>query len=881
MAPRLRDDLVAATVEEDGVIYVDLTDPATGVNFRFYDFEYELARQLTGQPVDDVVAWASVTYELELTVAALDEFVEKLAGLGFLADGGAGAQPTEISPLSPSSVSAPFSAPIAIPDEPEIVELAAAPMFGEGSARLVVPAAESPAGAGTEPTTVAPAVPSFVASPAGTSPPRLAGEGDLPDLRPRDATAPPGRSRTLPGINLVPLTPMTSPSEGHGAPPVLPRLQSLGSPLPPLAADVVIGGGEIKRAPPRPVLEASPAAVGPPIAPFPLAATPPPLFGKAPPASPGPTPARPGGPSPGGQPPSRGSTPAPASSPRSPSPPVEETPFTSIAHAIVSELERTSESPAPVGWGGALEPPSGLVVAPSRPAGTTATGPTAQGPAAPVSAAPASTAPVAAAPVTAAPMTAAPVTAAPIARAPVSRAPIAGAPIAVPPVTAAPPIQVTPSAPGDASVPASKPESAKALVPVSDSPSAATGWTSTLANEVEKPVTDRGHPPGPAVVVMPPVEPAAVPPAPKRRAPLVVGVLMLSAVAAAAVYALRDQPHSPAPAPAAPSVHVTVPQPTTVYEWFATTGMVIAGHDDELAFKVAGRLQDVMPPGTTFSSGEAVGHLQGAAVRELNVNRIRSRVAFFEQLRDSSRAAGNEAAARQAEANLAARKRELAAAQTRLADLEIRPAVAGTIGQVLVDRGAFVKAGAPVFRIRAAGPRATFALGAVDQMKARALGFCRLETLPGGVNAPPPPAPGDAAVSATAADKVMRSLDCALPPAALPGGAADAGGALAVDLAAASGVAPGTAVRLASARFDGVFPLPRSAIVHDAAGKPPADRVWIVSAATQAADSRVVELAPSSSPDPALVSHGLATGDAIVVDPPADLVGGAPVNVVH
>src|SRR5216110_737328 len=119
MAPRLRDDLVAATVEEDGVVYLDLTDPATGVSFRFYDFEYELAMQLTGQPVEDVVAWASVTYELDLTPAALDEFVEKLAGLGFLASAGAGigAQPTEISPLSPSSGSAPFSAPIPIPEE--------------------------------------------------------------------------------------------------------------------------------------------------------------------------------------------------------------------------------------------------------------------------------------------------------------------------------------------------------------------------------------------------------------------------------------------------------------------------------------------------------------------------------------------------------------------------------------------------------------------------------------------------------------------------------------------------------------------------------------------------------------------------------------------
>src|ERR1041384_3698798 len=100
MTPRLRDDLVAATVEEDGVVYVDLTDPTTGVSFRFYDFEYELAKQLNGQSVDAVVAWASDVDQTEMTVAALDEFVEKLRGLGFLVVPGAAARLKE-TPSSP------------------------------------------------------------------------------------------------------------------------------------------------------------------------------------------------------------------------------------------------------------------------------------------------------------------------------------------------------------------------------------------------------------------------------------------------------------------------------------------------------------------------------------------------------------------------------------------------------------------------------------------------------------------------------------------------------------------------------------------------------------------------------------------------------------
>src|SRR5881628_3792731 len=130
MPPRLRDDLVAATVQEGDVAYVDVSDPNTGINFRFYDFEYELAKQFTGQELEAVAAWGSATYGMELTKEALDQFVEKLTGLGFLAGTGAGgAQPAVLSPISPSS-GAPFGKnPVALPvdAQPEAVELASAP----------------------------------------------------------------------------------------------------------------------------------------------------------------------------------------------------------------------------------------------------------------------------------------------------------------------------------------------------------------------------------------------------------------------------------------------------------------------------------------------------------------------------------------------------------------------------------------------------------------------------------------------------------------------------------------------------------------------------------------------------------------------------------
>jgi len=83
-SPRFRQDLVVSSVEEDGVAYADVSDPGTGTKFRFYDFEYQLATQLNGQPVDDVVSWAATAYGAELTAEGIDEFAGRLAELGFL-----------------------------------------------------------------------------------------------------------------------------------------------------------------------------------------------------------------------------------------------------------------------------------------------------------------------------------------------------------------------------------------------------------------------------------------------------------------------------------------------------------------------------------------------------------------------------------------------------------------------------------------------------------------------------------------------------------------------------------------------------------------------------------------------------------------------------
>ena len=461
MAPRLRDDLVAATVDEQGVTCIEVTDPITATGFRFYDFEYALAQQLTGQPLEAVIAWADQTYGLDLTSEALDQFIEKLAGLGFLVGGHPIAVTAGVPPLSDSAPTGPIDDPTVAPEE-------VTQEVSEGS---------------------------FVGA--------------------RD-----------------------QPHE------LLPRLQALSGPLPP-------------------VQETTAAA-------------------------------RSAAPSKEAKARESGRVKVHSEVSRS-----ADTPLGAIAHAIVAETSGP--------------PPSGAL---------------------------------------------------------------------------------------DAAVAIVSPVSA-----AKDAPESGDSWAAALVEDVDKPRGERRQPPRPEVVVMPPVaEPSAAVHVPRRRSFVWLVLLLLGGGAGGAAWFFRPVVTGPAASPPslpAPAVHVVTPQPTTFYRWFETVGVVVPGRNDTLAFSNAGRVQDVMPPGTTFSAGETLARLQGVVAREIAVNRLRARVAFAEQLRGSSLAEGNQAAAHLAETKLAARKQELAEAQSVLAQWEIHPKVAGEIAQVLIQKETTSK---PTFRCFAFAP---------------------------------------------------------------------------------------------------------------------------------------------------------------------------------
>ncbi|MBC8132847.1 MAG: hypothetical protein H7X95_07685 [Deltaproteobacteria bacterium] len=743
MAPRLRKDLVATTADEHGVACVEVTDPVGGTAFRFYDFEYALAQQFNGQPLEDVVAWAHDNYEIELSNETLDQFLEKLAGLGFLEGSSSGAQPAILAPYSQSSGSHAFGdLPTTVAVDRAAVDMAAADMASvDEPSDTEPPEPIQPPGRHWTQTAVAPSG-ADAAAPAA-APERFI-SGDATEYRLREAGS--GlweRAGGAAGMPPVPEEPLA----------LLPKLEILAGPLPPVFVH----------------------------APAEAAAFP------APPRAPARTTA--------------------VVSPSNPAPPRESAANVSVDTPFATPLVTPFATPlaTPLGsvahaFAESIAPSAGVLDADSGGATLGSDGGDARGAA-------------------------------------------AGEP--------------------------QRPSAASAV---------RASWAADVADEVDGADGDRRQPPPPEVVVMPPLAEAPGGATPPRRRSYagVVLLLLIGGVGGALWWFLRPQPVDDAPAPAAssaeaaPRVHVVSPQPTTFYKWFEATGLVTTGKDEMLSFRVGGRVRDTLPPGTTFVAGESIARLYGVIERELSVNRLRSRVAFYEQLRDSSRAEGAEAAALQAETKLAARRQELAAAQAALSEWEIRPRVSGEIAQVLAPKGSLVKAGAPVFRVRSAGPRATFALSAEDAARARASNFCRVETIPGtgggaGGNAGVPTESGGA-----------RAIDCKVSAGIAASAPASR---LAVDLVGAAGVVPDTQVRLASARYDGVFPVPRAGLVREGSADTAA-HVWVVSGGGRFAERRTVEVVDTVD-DLALVAHGIAVGDAVLVDPPATLKAGSEINVAR
>jgi hypothetical protein len=122
--PRFRNDLVAQPLEEEGVLYVDVTDPHSGNTFRFYDVEYSIACAMDGQrSLDALAQWTASELGIETTSDELTNVVKTLAELGYLegegeaapahaADSGLELGPPGRSPLEEPAPPPPAAEPV-------------------------------------------------------------------------------------------------------------------------------------------------------------------------------------------------------------------------------------------------------------------------------------------------------------------------------------------------------------------------------------------------------------------------------------------------------------------------------------------------------------------------------------------------------------------------------------------------------------------------------------------------------------------------------------------------------------------------------------------------------------------------------------------------
>jgi multidrug efflux pump subunit AcrA (membrane-fusion protein) len=402
---------------------------------------------------------------------------------------------------------------------------------------------------------------------------------------------------------------------------------------------------------------------------------------------------------------------------------------------------------------------------------------------------------------------------------------------------------------------------------------------SSHATEPPRGLPERRQPPLPEAVVMTPFQDdvsrgrftAPPPDRASRRGKALVFALIVLAGAGGGYYYNWTRQHPSAPQPV--KVHVVSPQPITVFRWYSTSGSVMEVEARPLAFEISGRIAEVRPVGTTFTAGEVLGKLQGVSALEADLGKQRSRLAAYTQARDSAKAAGRQSDLREAESKVRDKQKQVDETQATLNKLLLRAPEAGRVVELIAKAGATVNAKAPVVKWKGRVLNGDFTMDEEDFTQANNLDFCKVE-----VSGPAPAAvahpAGDQAVAGDAGaagnkDNV-RLAECKLPPPPPTVSNARTGSPLhkfMVGLPSDIGLVAGQPLRLARLRYEGVFPLPQSAIVRGPAG----DKVWI---ATAAGTAQLRPVTVAESRDDALVSQGLSAEDRVILDPPGDLQEG-------
>lgn len=185
---RFRRGLPAQQVEADGYIFFEIAQPNAGA-FRLYEFEYRVAMELDGRPLQDVIESVAQRHNLALSEDQLAAFAEQLRELGLVE--------TEKETHEPDS---------AVPDEFEdaptaghglaALRLAATSLAQTASVRTPLPPASASGWNESEPTALMNSMSDLLAvSRARTGETELAPETDAPvndepGERPRESGAP-------------------------------------------------------------------------------------------------------------------------------------------------------------------------------------------------------------------------------------------------------------------------------------------------------------------------------------------------------------------------------------------------------------------------------------------------------------------------------------------------------------------------------------------------------------------------------------------------------------------------------------------------------------------------------------------------------------------
>jgi hypothetical protein len=472
----------------------------------------------------------------------------------------------------------------------------------------------------------------------------------------------------------------------------------------------------------------------------------------------------------------------------------------------------------------------------------------------------------------------------------------------------APPVAVAPSAPTSPVRPAPvAPEPGAPTAPANMTESAKSRWALDLDGALQasdSPAAVTAPPLAPKEVTLPPRPVASATPAgiPERRQPPAPEAVVMSGFSVDAAKRAAARPSGPSllvlvlllvlgiagvtvgyyfwtrqhvAAPQALRVRVLSPKPSAIYRWFSGRGAVTDYETSTVAFASAGRLTDLLPAGTELAAGDIIGKLQGATALETLLAHDRSRVGFYQQMRDSMRAAGNQPELRLAELRLAEKQRLVAETTASLAGFTLAATEPGEVVETLAKIGTPLPAATPVARVKGQLLHGAFDLDADERAVLRGLDFCRVEVVGLGPRAENSPPRRETAASALAdsgsldAQVGPRFVDCRPPAEDAPDG-----DKVEVALPGDLGLVSGQPLRLARRRYDAVFPVPAGALV----GAGDQKSIWIAGRDGRA-QPRTITVADLG--DEALISEGLQVGEQVIISPPPSLRPGALVVATH